>query len=496
MKDGFITRSIASGAAVLGCNAYATSPSAQHHMLASIQYLDDGAGKVGVYGAFGRSGCSMPVRFAGLLGLAWWRRRADTKPGSRFGGRLVAAVALALGLSACGGGGGESSTPTTPPVVTKPDLKLTVAGTANVLENTTLEVPVTISGAQGGVTASVTRTGPDAFAVTSTLGTTGGKLQLQLGDLFADSEGTVTVSITDGDGRTSNATLAVTLKNSPGFHRVVASLPEQGTVLKEGESLTIQLQFDGASGAVQVVATPQSKEDTITTISELSATGGMVTVNAGELQYHDQPFKLTLAFTDAAGQTLNKTYAISLVNPSGAEAIQALTRMMAAAPAFSELGTERELVRRLAMLAVLSNPSYAQPESTLLTQFDNTLAAQGQQAVLTEWLAAHTEDASRYSSGVLKENSVKEATTSLLTLLRSHAAVVNPVIAEAVAVTNGLVPALTLDAVTYDATSNKLSRFIGNSAFGQYQNDQWQFGSNYAFLTSIVFPETQQCSPE
>jgi len=496
MKDGFITRSIVLGAGVFGSNTYATSPSARHHMPASIQYLDDGAGKVGVYGTFDGGGGSMPICSISLLGLKWWRRRAGTKQCSQFGGRLVAAAALALGLSACGGGGGESSTPTTPPMVTKPDLKLTVAGTANVLENTTLEVPVTISGAQGGVTASVTRIGPDAFAVTSTIGTTGGKLRLQLGDLFADTEGSVTVSITDGDGRTSNATLAVTLKNSPGFHRVVASIPEQGTVLKEGESLTIQLQFDGANGAVQVVATPQSKEDTITTTSELSATGGTATVYAGELQYHDQQLKLTLAFTDAAGQSLSKTYSISLVNPSGAEAIQTLTQMMASVPAFSALGTERELVRRLAMLAALSNPGYAQPESTLLTQFDNTLAAQGQQAALTEWLAAHAEDAVRYTSGALKESSVKDATTSLLTLLRSHAAVVNPVIAEAVAATNGLVPTLALDAVTYDAASNKLSRFIGNSAFGQYQNDQWQFGSNYAFLTPIVFPETQQCSPE
>ncbi len=434
------------------------------------------------------SGGSMPLWTIGLLVLAGGRRLAAMK-------RIAAPVAAAVLLSACGGGGG-GDTATTPPVVTKPDLRVTIQGSSTVPESSAIDVPVTITGAQGAVNVAATHNGPSNFTVTPTMSSTGGTLRLQLGDLFSHQQATVQLVVSDADGRSSTVSMAVALQNSPGFHRVVASIPESGVELKENSSATIQFTFDGASGDVKATIEPTTSEQSITTKTTLTNTGGTLEVTAGELVRANHELKLALTFTDAAGQVQKRTQSFSLINATGAKLLEEFNQTYTAAPAFTELKPERELVRRLSALAVLTNSAYTGTESTLPDRFQQEVNGKGKQAAINSWLQSHAEDAARYQSGAAEETALKTATAELMALLQAHGSTVDTIISGAVTANNGVVPQIAMGALLFDSTSKKLSRFIGNNSLGQYKDGKWQFNANYAFLTPIVFPETQTCKAE
>jgi hypothetical protein len=433
------------------------------------------------------SGGSMSLWVIGLLALAGWRRFAAVK-------RVAAPVAAALMLSACGGGGGDTAT--TPPVVTKPDLRVSIAGSSTVPESSTIDVPVTITGAQGTVTATVTHNGPSNFTVTPTISSTGGTLRLQLGDLFSHQQATVQLVVSDADGRSNTVSMAVALQNSPGFHRVVASIPESGVELKENSTATIQFTFDGASGDVKATVEPTTSEQSITTKTTLTNAGGTLEVTAGELVRANHELKLAVTFTDAAGQIQKRSQSFSLVNSSGAKLLEEFNQTYAAAPAFAELKPERDLVRKLSVLAVMTNSAYTGTESTLVDRFQQEVNSKGKQGAIYSWLQAHAGDAARYQSGAAEEGALKVATAELMALLHAHSSIVDTVINDAVSANNGAVPPITLGTILLDSTSNKLSRFIGNKSLGQYQDNGWQFSANYAFLIPIIYPETQTCKAE
>lgn len=433
------------------------------------------------------SGGSMPLWTIGLLVLAGWRRFKAIK-------RIAVPVTAALLLSACGGGGGDTAT--TPPVVTKPDLRVTLQGSSTVPESSAIDVPVTITGAQGAVNVAATHNGPANFTVTPTMSSTGGTLRLQLGDLFSHQQANVQLVVSDADGRSSTVSMAVSLQNSPGFHRLVASIPESGIELKENSSATIQFTFDGASGDVKATVEPTTSEQSITTKTTLTNAGGTLEVTAGELVRANHELKLAVTFTDAAGQVQKRTQLFSLINATGAKLLEEFNQAYAAAPAFTELKPERELVRRLSALAVLTNSAYTGTESTLPDRFQQEVNGKGKQAVITSWLQSHAGDAARYQSGAAEESALKTATAELMALLQAHGSTVDTVISDAVSATNGVVPQIALGTLLFDSTSKKLSRFIGNNSLGQYKDSQWQFSANYAFLTPIVFPETQTCKAE
>lgn len=434
------------------------------------------------------NGGSMPLWTIGLLALAGWRRLIAIK-------RIAAPVAAVLLLSACGGGGG-GDTATTPPVVTKPDLRVTLQGSSTVPESSAIDVPVTITGAQGAVNVAATHNGPSNFTVTPTISGTGGMLRLQLGDLFSHQQATVQLVVSDADGRSSTVSMAVALQNSPGFHRLVANMPESGIELKENSTATIQFSFDGASGDVKATVEPTTSEQSISTKTTLTNAGGMLEVTAGELVRANHELKLALTFTDAAGQVQKRTQLFSLINATGAKFLEEFNQTYAAAPAFTELKPERELVRRLSALAVLTNPAYTGTESTLPDRLQQEVNAKGKQTAITSWLQSHTGDAARYQSGAAEESALKTATTELIALLLAHGSTVDTVISDAVIANIGVVPQMALGNILFDSTSKKLSRFIGNNSLGQYKDSKWQFSANYGFLTPIVFPETQTCKAE
>ncbi|MDZ7867974.1 MAG: hypothetical protein U5L02_02020 [Rheinheimera sp.] len=203
-----------------------------------------------------------------------------------------------------------------------------------------------------------------------------------------------------------------------------------------------------------------------------------------------------MTFTDAAGQVQKRTQSFSLINATGAKLLDEFNQAYVAAPAFAELKPERELVRRLSALAVLTNAAYTGTESTLLDRFQQEVNAKGKQAAITSWLQSHAGDASRYQSGAIEETALKTSTAELIALLQAHGNTVDTVIGDAVSANNGVVPQIALGTLLFDSTGKKLSRFIGNNSLGQYKDGKWQFNANYAFLTSIVFPETQTCKAE
>jgi hypothetical protein len=219
-------------------------------------------------------------------------------------------------------------------------------------------------------------------------------------------------------------------------------------------------------------------------------------VIAGELVRANHELKLALTFTDAAGQVQKRTQSFSLINATGAKLLEEFNQTYAAAPAFTELKPERELVRRLSALAVLTNPAYTGTESSLPDRFQQKVNAKGKQAAINSWLQSHAGDVARYQSGAAEETALKAATAELMALLQAHGSTVDTVISDAVGANNGVVPQIALGALLFDSSSKKLSRFIGNNSLGQYKDGKWQFNANYAFLTPIVFPETQTCKAE
>ncbi|WP_134055844.1 hypothetical protein [Rheinheimera aquimaris] len=438
----------------------------------------------------GSSGGASSVWLLGLLSLLGWRRMkavaGKERPRRQRISYAALPLALAILLSGCGGGSG-SSTSVTPP------LSITLAASSSLSENSVIEVPLSVSGAQGGVTASVTHNGPAQLVVTPQLTSTGGVLRLQLDDIYQHQEARLTLTVTDGAGRSQTAVMNVTLQNSAGFHGVISDLPASGISLTEHSSVSLTLIFDGAEGEVSIDAVPTSKEADIHISSTLTSGGAILTVVTGELVYHDQPLTLDLTFTDEAGTVFGSLQTFALENTSGAQVASAFNKLVSATPAFVAFNIERELVKRLSMLAVLMNPAYNEAESALLQQFDR---APGSKAAIDDWLIVHQDDVTRYQQGELTEQALLQTQQALTTLLQQHAAPVDAVISQAVLANGGTVPDIALQAPLLDSESAQLSRFIGNSALGQYQEGRWQFSSQFAFLDPIVYPQNQSCAAE
>jgi hypothetical protein len=371
-----------------------------------------------------------------------------------------------------------------------------LASSSAVAESSTIEVPVSITGAQGSVTATVNHNGPSNFTVTPTISSAGGTLRLQLGDLFSHQQANVQLVVNDANGRSSTVSMAVALQNSAGFHRVVANIPETGVELKENSTVTVQFTFDGATGGVQAVVEPSTSEKSVSTKTTITNAGSTLEVTAGELVRANHELKLAVTFTDAAGQVQKRSQSFSLVNPTGAKLLEDFSQTYAAAPAFTALKTERDLVRKLSVLAVMTNSAYTGTESTLLDRFQQEVNTKGKQGAITSWLQAHAGDATRYQSGAADEGELKTSTAELMALLQAHSSTVDNVINDAVGANNGTVPPIVLADILLDSTSKKLSRFIGNKSLGQYQDNRWQFSPHYAFLIPIVYPETQTCKAE
>jgi hypothetical protein len=410
-------------------------------------------------------------------------------------------LAIVTLLTACGGGGEDNqsnvpSLPTQPIIPTTPELQVALTAINSMIENSSIDVPVTILGAQGDVKVQINQSGPEQLKVSQKITATGGNLHLQLGELFSNQQAQVDLSITDAKGRQKSVSLMLELNNTLGFHGVIAVSPVVGLELVEHTSINLDFIFDGAKGDVQVAIASTTKEADITTDMQLTNQGGRLSISSGELEYPNSSLQLELTFTDSAGEQQVWLQEIALLNMSDESTLSAFNQLLSATPAFLNLKTERELVHRLSSLATMINPSYTEPEDALSKQFTQLITNNGLNNDINQWISQHQDYEIRYHNGSLKESAITADHQALLTLLRQHASVIDGVMSDAVEATGGHAPVINLNNVYLDKTSGRLSRFIGHEALGHYQEHQWLFNTDYEFLTAIIFPESQSCHAE
>jgi hypothetical protein len=443
-----------------------------------------------------------------ILGIIWlcWLGNLS-RPLSRIWPKAVKSKALPLVivtlLTACGGGEENQSntaplptTPTPPVPPTIPELQMSLMAITSMMENSSVDVPVTISGAQGDIRVLINHSGSEQLKVSEQITATGGILHLQLGELFSNQQAQVDLSITDANGRNKTVSVLLDLNNTQGFHGVIVNIPEVSLELVEHTSIDLGFIFDGASGDVQVSIASTTKEAEITTDAQLTNTGGTLSISAGELEYSNSALQLELTFTDSAGEQQIWVQDIALLNMSGEATLNAFNQVISATPAFINLKTERELVSRLSSLATMLNPSYTESEDALLTQFTQAIKNNGLINDITLWLSQRQDYEIRYQNGAITESDIAADHQALLTLLQQHSSAIDGVMLDAVDATGGNVPNIRFDGVYLDQASGRLSRFIGNPTLGHFQDQLWQFKADYQFLNAIVFPESQSCHPE
>jgi hypothetical protein len=132
-------------------------------------------------------------------------------------------VLLTLNIIACGGGGTSNatskSTPPPPPPPPSPDFLVTVDDSAiSLAENEVISIPVSFTGAQGEVSfdGTIQTNYNSSVLVSADINSETGVVTLQNQNMMYDSEGTVRLLFTDGDGRTQTVEVTLNLVNTSG----------------------------------------------------------------------------------------------------------------------------------------------------------------------------------------------------------------------------------------------------------------------------------------
>jgi hypothetical protein len=266
------------------------------------------------------------------------------------------------------------------------------------------------------------------------------------------------------------------------------------STLAENESGQITFSYKDASGDVTLTidSYSSSAEESRYTVTGNGA-DKTVTISLNEL-IQDDTLSFVVTGKDGAGNSDTETITLSLTNPSVTDKITQLSTLSAAIPSALSGEQERRILNTLLDLGKLTKSITVSSANTRTLSIDDAFDPIKKSAI--EAYIGENNWATRYNSKALNESDIDAAVIYLNDALVDYLASINTLLqATQTELTDTQIPAFSFGQV-FLSDDGALSQFWGNPEMGNDANGDWQFASNYAYLTALIFPQSQTCNPQ
>jgi len=306
----------------------------------------------------------------------------------------------------------------------------------------------------------------------------------------------LTLAACGGGGGSSNsnegktpAPATLTLVSTPAS----AMLTEHETV-----ALTFTLQgIEGTlSASVEYDYLPENSSIE-TTINDSTIT---VNIDVGNELMHNSVSNFTVTIEDertSANQTVSWSEQIIIENTSGDGTYTRYIDQKGAAEAYALLLPEQKFIGRLVKLSALTNPDSNDSSRNSLFSRINAVSNNTERAdELTVALEALDNFTAKYIAGEVDENEMINIQGPLDIALTNYSYDAHIVIQDAIKATEEEVAGYDYQGAVYSDISQTFSSFIGNTSLGAYEDGNWLFKDEYAFLEPVAYPELETCNAE
>lgn len=295
-----------------------------------------------------------------------------------------------------------------------------------------------------------------------------------------------------GGGEGSSATKTNPNPAPPSFSLNLAS---NITQLDEKESGQITLSYKNANGdvtlAIDSSASGIPSGSFVVTENNSDQT---VNVELGELTSNGT-ISFVITGTDGIGKTDSETISFPANNTSALPKIEQLEAMANAMSDLLEAKQERRILSTLIELGVMAKVIPYAVANTRIASIEDSFDAD-----LKSSLQNYVESGnwrSNYGSSTISETHLDESIAYINQALNDYVAEVDTVLEN----TQNELKDVQVSSFAFDGfhinSSGMVSQFWGNPKMGSINSEgEWEFNSNYAFLTTLIFPETLTCNQD
>lgn len=259
----------------------------------------------------------------------------------------------------------------------------------------------------------------------------------------------------------------------------------------ESTSATVTLSYANANGAVQLsVGNYTGDFDAGDYTVTPDNANNSITINVGDVNVNGN-LSFTVTGTDNSNSdTVNVS--VSIVNTSVVSTIESLAVMTSSFESISGVSEGRKVLNRLNDLSVLTGVISQNTASARMQSVDSVLS-QSAHAVLKERL--ESKDYAALYAGGMTELEINEAMAEVKANLPLYSAQLHGLIVTAQETLGAeVIPAFPEDSFYVDLENQSVSRFWMNPDMGEVVDGKYSFNSEYAYLTAILFPESQPCN--
>lgn len=256
------------------------------------------------------------------------------------------------------------------------------------------------------------------------------------------------------------------------FNAQIVNLP---TSMSESTTATFSVSFENIKTAASATVSVDVPDAVITPVTG-SANTYMIAIS--ELQT-DRTYTIQLRANDGSDgtRTVSRDYTLKGVNASFQAELKEIQFVLAQSERLTQMTQEKNVIANIKNLIAVKSPSYTFIDDGTEIDSDDSvkssLLALSEQVALYEQGAVSDSVVSGYFGSTnaiinLRSDSYSKKLNAYLTGLRT----VMPNV--------GSVGELRLDSAL-----NVVSYFEGNPAFGEYQNGQWVYAPNSAFIPEL-----------
>ncbi len=268
--------------------------------------------------------------------------------------------------------------------------------------------------------------------------------------------------------------------------------------IDEGEQATIVYQLENPNGSVTVELEPTliGGASAASYSSSFDESNNTVTVT---LQTEDDVIKLgriqlVVTITDEAGTVVTFNEDVYAKNASGEDKIANVQAYVDGLAGFLEFNEEDVLVGRLNTLSLMMNLGVGAQSDAV--ESVATLTDEYQQ----EQLEISVDEAQRliesYQNMEADEIQLDDFILSRKDILKEFASPIAELVNAVANNVGGALPELSVGDIYIEQETGTVSMFVGNPAFGSFEDGEWRYSESYAFMNEISFPYTATCNAE
>lgn len=268
--------------------------------------------------------------------------------------------------------------------------------------------------------------------------------------------------------------------------------------IDEGEQANIVYQLENPNGSVTVELEPTliGGASAASYSSSFDESNNTVTVT---LQTEDDVIKLgriqlVVTISDEAGTVVTFNEDVYAKNASGEEKIADLQAYVDGLAGFLEFNEEDVLVDRLNTLSLMMNPGMGAQSDVVESVATLTDDYQREQ------LGNSVEDAQRliesYQNMEGDEIQLDDFILSNTDILKEFVSPVAELVNTVASNVGSALPELAIGDIYIEQETGTVSMFVGNPAFGSFEDGEWRYSDSYAFMNEISFPYTATCNAE